>query len=146
MGPYFMACEILPQGRCKPVFLTCNLLQGNKISSEQWNNIMVNSSYGNIILDCWIKTCDGWVARGLQLLLLSTRKIMMSRSPFGSDYKCHCQSTRYPNHCYLQTMWRSWLRKGQKEWSEQEGCCSFKVFERKAFLWHKLSLNSYLWR
>ena len=39
--------------------LTCELLQGTKISSDQWNNIMVKFTDGNIILDCWIKTHVG---------------------------------------------------------------------------------------
>ena len=55
MGPYSTACEVLPQGRWK-------LSQGNKISSNYQNNIVVKSSKGDIILDIWIKTHDGWVA------------------------------------------------------------------------------------
>ena len=42
--------------------LTCNFLQGNKSASDHGNNIMVNTLTGNIILDCQIKTCDGWAA------------------------------------------------------------------------------------
>ena len=43
--------------------LTCKLSQGNKISSDQLNNIVINTPSGNIILDHRIKTHDGWVAR-----------------------------------------------------------------------------------
>ena len=32
--------------------LTCELSQGNKISSDEWNNIVINTPSGNIILDC----------------------------------------------------------------------------------------------
>ena len=42
--------------------LTCKLLQGNKISSDQLNNIMINTPSGDIVLDHQIKTRDGWVA------------------------------------------------------------------------------------
>ena len=44
-------------------FLMCKLSQGNKISSDHQSNIVVSSTSGNIILDDWIKTCDGWVAK-----------------------------------------------------------------------------------
>ena len=40
---------------CKPSW-------GNKISSDKFNNIVINTPSGNIILDCQIKTHDGWVA------------------------------------------------------------------------------------
>ena len=53
-GPYTMACEILSFGRCKS-----SLAQ---ISSDDANNIVVITPIGNIILDCQIKTHDGWVA------------------------------------------------------------------------------------
>ena len=42
--------------------LMCKLLQGDKISSYKFNNIIINTPNGNIIFDCWIKTCNGWVA------------------------------------------------------------------------------------
>ena len=37
------------------------LLQGHKIASDQWNNIIIKTPTGDIILDCWIKTRDGQV-------------------------------------------------------------------------------------
>ena len=43
--------------------LTCKLLWGNKISSNKFNNIVINTLSGNIILDHRIKTHDGWVTR-----------------------------------------------------------------------------------
>ena len=45
--------------------LMCKLLQGKPILSDCRNNIMVKSiaGDGNIILDCWIKPDDSWVAR-----------------------------------------------------------------------------------
>ena len=62
MGPHSMGCEVCPKAGANLFSLTCKLLQGNKFSSNHWNNIVVNPSYGNIILDHQIKTCDGWVA------------------------------------------------------------------------------------
>ena len=43
--------------------LMCELLQRKTIWSNHQNNIVVNSTEGVIILDHWIKTCDGWEAR-----------------------------------------------------------------------------------
>ena len=45
------------------LFSLMSKLQGNKISSDPWNNIVVNSSKGDIILDHQIKTCNSWVDR-----------------------------------------------------------------------------------
>ena len=42
--------------------LTCKLLQGNKILSNNANNIVVITLIGNIVLDHRIKTHDSWVA------------------------------------------------------------------------------------
>ena len=41
--------------------LTCKLSWGNKISSNEFNNIIINTLSGDIILDRRIKTRDGWV-------------------------------------------------------------------------------------
>ena len=38
--------------------LTCELSQGNKISSDQFNNIVINTPSDDIVLDCQIKTRD----------------------------------------------------------------------------------------
>ena len=67
IGTHYMACEVLPQGRCKPVFSNMQTLAWNKISSDHHKNIVVTYMSGNIILDCWIKTHDGWVA-GVEFL------------------------------------------------------------------------------
>ena len=68
--------------------LTCKLLQGNKITSDHRNSIVVKSSKGNIILDHPTETHDGWVAKvqfpaeqikkGPSQLLLIRRKILMT--------------------------------------------------------------------
>ena len=42
--------------------LTCKLLQGNEISSDKTNNIIINTPNDNIVLDHQIKAHDGWVA------------------------------------------------------------------------------------
>ena len=43
--------------------LICKLLQGSKIWSDNKNNIVVEIMSGDIILDCQIKTHNGWVVR-----------------------------------------------------------------------------------
>ena len=42
--------------------LTCKLSWGKTISSNKFNNIVVNTPSGDIILDCRINTRDDWVA------------------------------------------------------------------------------------
>ena len=42
--------------------ISCKLSWGNNISSDEANNIVVTTLIGNIVLDCQIKTHDGWVA------------------------------------------------------------------------------------
>ena len=42
--------------------LMCKLSQENTISIDHQINIMVSSTNGDIIFDCHIKTCKGWVA------------------------------------------------------------------------------------
>ena len=42
--------------------LTCKLFQGSKIFSDK-NNIVPEIVNGNIILDCQIKTKEGWATR-----------------------------------------------------------------------------------
>ena len=60
MGTHSMACEVLPQCRCEPVFLTCILLQGNKTLSDHRNSIMVSSINGKIILDVKSRILTVW--------------------------------------------------------------------------------------
>ena len=57
-----MAHKVLPQGWCKPVF-SDKLLQGNSISSDYCNNIVVNTSNGDKILDPQVKTWNHLVGR-----------------------------------------------------------------------------------
>ena len=45
------------------ISLTSKLLQGNKISTDHQNNIVVSTTFGNNVLDCQIKTPNGWVTR-----------------------------------------------------------------------------------
>ena len=42
--------------------LTCKISQGNKISSDDANKIIVITPFGNIVPDHRIKTRDGWLA------------------------------------------------------------------------------------
>ena len=57
--------------------LMCELSQGNKISSDKTKNIVVNTLGGDIVLDCQIKTHDGWVA-GVDFLQNSINKRAVS--------------------------------------------------------------------
>ena len=58
-----MACEVLHQSRYDSALPNIQFSQGNKIKDDPGNNIMIQSSNGNIILDYQGKTHDGWVAR-----------------------------------------------------------------------------------
>ena len=88
MGLHSMACEMLPKVRLNLFPLTCKLLHGNKITSDHQNNIVVESSEGDIVLDCHIKTCNGWVTgveflhetsqEGAYPLPLMRRKMLMT--------------------------------------------------------------------
>ena len=49
--------------RYEPILPNIQTLEGKTISSDHQNNIVVKSTNGDIILDCQIKTYDGWVAR-----------------------------------------------------------------------------------
>ena len=42
---------------------TCELSHRNNTSSDHFNNIMVNTPSDDIVLDCPIKTPNGWVAK-----------------------------------------------------------------------------------
>ena len=54
--------KFCPKASANIFSLMCELSQGNKIANDHHNNIMVNTPTGNIILDCQIKTHNGWVA------------------------------------------------------------------------------------
>ena len=62
IDPYSMACEVLPQCRCKPAFPNVHPLIWIKTSSNHQNNIMVKSSKGDIIIDHWMETHNGGLA------------------------------------------------------------------------------------
>ena len=53
--------KLCPNAGANLFSLTCKLLQGNKISSDHLNNMMINTPNGDIILDCQIKTHNSWV-------------------------------------------------------------------------------------
>ena len=54
--------QFCPSAGANLFLLTCKLLRGHKISSDDANNIVVITPISNIILDRWNKTRDGWVA------------------------------------------------------------------------------------
>ena len=43
--------------------LICELVQGSKLYRDENNNIILDTVNGKIVLDCKIKTIDGWIAR-----------------------------------------------------------------------------------
>ena len=55
--------KFCPMASANLFSFTCKLSQGNMISSNKLNNIMINTPSGNIILDRQISTHDGWVSR-----------------------------------------------------------------------------------
>ena len=93
--------KFFPKAFANLFFVTCKFSQGNKIKSDDKNNIVVHWSKGNIILDCCVKTHHGWVAR---VKFLSWRDWISQylhkeeckqpthwvRSSFWSHYPCHC--------------------------------------------------------
>ena len=58
-GLHSMAHEVLPKGRCKPVFP--NVWTLAEKDNIKWS-IVVKSTDGDIIFDCQFKTCDSWAA------------------------------------------------------------------------------------
>ena len=54
--------KFCPSAGANIFLLTWELLQGHKISSDDANNIVMNTPIGNIILDHRIKTCESWIA------------------------------------------------------------------------------------
>ena len=59
--------------------LTCELLQDIKMWNDHKNNIIVETTSGDITLDCQIKTHDGWVA-GVEFLSRNTEEAHMVKS------------------------------------------------------------------
>ena len=72
-----MAYEVCPLAGANLFSLTCELSSGKKISSNEFNNTVINTPSGDIILDRWIKTCNGWVA-GADFLQASINKRAVS--------------------------------------------------------------------
>ena len=59
--------------------LICKLLQGSKILSNCKNNIVIQSTIRDIVLDCQIKTHNGWVARVKFLLEISLESPQLAK-------------------------------------------------------------------
>ena len=73
--------KFCPKAGANLFSLTCKLFQGNTIKGYHKNNIMVYSSEENIILDCHIKTHDGWVVIIKSPLIKMSRKGRTSYCP-----------------------------------------------------------------
>ena len=72
--------KFCPKAGANLFSLTYKLLQGNKISSDHQNNIMVKTLTSNIILDCRIKTRDSCVA-GVAFLHEANNQRAVSATP-----------------------------------------------------------------
>ena len=145
-----------PKAGANLLFLTCKLLQGNKISSDHQNNIMVNILISDIILDPQTKTCNGWVTavdflwdynheRAVSATALPKKNINDLHIELGHPAETITHSTAkawYPSHQDVQTMWRLCLGKSQATGSQKKGCTLIKNFSGKAFLWCKLPIYS----
>ena len=120
-------------------------MQGNKIISTHQHNIFTESTKGNTIIDCNIKTCDVWVAR-VKFLDETSQERSQSATIHNKnindlhvelDYPSEvtidatAKSNRYLSCRFLQAMCPG---KSQKGHSLQKGCCSFENFEGKAIL------------
>ena len=49
--------------KCESLLTNLQTLQESKISSDHKNNIMVQTTNDNVILDSQVKTHDGWLAK-----------------------------------------------------------------------------------
>ena len=55
--------KFCPKADANLFSMICELLHGNRIASDHCNNKVVNTSNGDIILDCQTKTHNSWVAK-----------------------------------------------------------------------------------
>ena len=133
--------------------LTFKVLQGKKISRDHQNNIMVESTDGDIILDCQIKTHNGWVVGVKFLQETSEKRAQSATTPHKKiSVTSMLNLVIHPSQSPVPPL-KPWVSKspvssncvtlcigqGQTASSEQEGCCLIKNFGR-------LSLNFYfLW-
>ena len=151
-----MACEVLPQGRFS---LTCELSHENKIASDQQNNIVVNTPTDNIILDCWIKTCDSWVAgvdflcktndeRAVSATTLPKRNINNLHIELGHPSKTITHATVKALSIQVTSTFQPCedctLAKA-KQWAFSKAVPHSKNFRGKAFLWYKFPFYSNFW-
>ena len=141
------SCEVLTQGRWNLFSLICKLLQDRKISNNHQNNVMVMSTDGDIIYFYQMKTYDGCVARvkflqeketkGYNHLLPLMRKISTTSM---------LNLVAHPSQLPMPPLRPCVTFHVKIVPCRAKGCCLIKNFEREDFLWHKLSLNSHLWR
>ena len=69
--------KFFPKAGANLFYLTWEHLKEKRIACDHHNNIVVNSSNDNIILDCQIKTRNGWVAR-VKFLCKANNEITVS--------------------------------------------------------------------
>ena len=102
MGTHSMAGEVLPQAGANLFSLTCKLLQGNKISSDHQNNLVVGPTCGNIILDCLIKTCNGWVPGVKYLQEMHDKRAQTATAPHKRINNLHIE-LGHPSNTIIHT-------------------------------------------
>ena len=116
MDIYTVAHEVLCQGWCKSIFPNMQTLSREQNKSDHKNDIVIHSSDGNIILDCWIKTSDGWVAKFLwdnghakaQLAKSSTKEdINALHAEFGYPSAAITHATGRATTLYLTGMFKT---------------------------------------
>ena len=89
-----MACEVLPQGRCKSVFPDIQTLAGKE---DHQINIVVKSTDGDIILDHQINTCNGWVAGVKFLYKTVNERAQSATSPYKKNTYDHNFELGHPS-------------------------------------------------
>ena len=65
--------------------LMCKLLRGNKISSDHLNDIVINTPNSEIVLDCWIMTCNGSVTRVDFLQASNDKRAVSATAPLKKN-------------------------------------------------------------
>ena len=73
--------KFCPKAGVNMFSLTYKLSQGNQRSSDHQNHIVVSSTNGKIILDCQVKTHNGWVARVEFLQETSDKRAQSATAP-----------------------------------------------------------------
>ena len=83
--------------------LTCKLSWGNKISSDQLNNIVIDTLSGDIVLDHLIKTHDGWVTEVDFLPASNDKRALSATAPLKRNINNLNIETGYPSEAITRS-------------------------------------------